>query len=472
MCGVIGIISPSGRGVADDVYKGLLSLQHRGQDSAGIISFDRVRINTKKGVGLVSQIFTPQNLELLKGSMALGQVRYATVGAAVSSKADAQPFAVSIPYSLALAHNGNLVNYSDLRTRFSDYVESECDAEVILHLLGEELRKADGAKPTPETIFKAVEQTMDGLHGSYSVIALISGVGLLAFRDPHGIRPLVMGKKDGDYAFSSESVALDTLGFELERDVLPGEAILVELNGKVHSKIIDAQAPAHCFFEWIYFARPDSVIEGKSVYDVRLELGRRLAKYCKTNGDEIVVPVPDTSRSAAQGLAEATGLNSREGLIKNRYVPRTFILPTLEREIATRINLNPIKSVLNGKTVLLVDDSIVRGTTSGRIIRLVKQSAGKVHFLVACPPHKFPCLYGIDFPVKDELIASRKSVEEIRDFIGADELTYSSIDDVECAVGLKGKLCLACLNGCYPTNVTEKELAKMGEERRKQRGTC
>ncbi|MFH0836106.1 MAG: amidophosphoribosyltransferase [Candidatus Micrarchaeota archaeon] len=472
MCGIIGVINIDGKPVAGEVYKGLLSLQHRGQDSTGILCFDKVRMNVKKGIGLVSQVFSEQNLSLLKGSMGLGHVRYCTVGSLKSSKVDAAPFAVSIPYSIATTHNSNLINYSELRERYSSLVESECDGEVMLLLLAEELKKADGDELTPEEVFTAVGQVMKQLHGSYSVVALIGRLGLLAFRDPHGIRPLVMGKREDAFAFASESVALDVLGFDLERDVKPGEAVLIGMNGKVHSRVLNAQGPKHCFFEWIYFARPDSIIEGKSVYEVRLELGRKLAKYCKTNGDEVVVPVPDTSRSAAQGLADELGLNSREGLIKNRYVPRTFILPTGQRENATRVNLNPVKSVLKGKTVLLVDDSIVRGTTSKRIIRIVKEHADKVHFLVTCPRHEYPCYYGIDFPVKDELIAAHKTNDEIREDIGADELTYIDIDDMQDAIGLKGELCMACLNGDYPTPISEEDVKKMEAERKKERHFC
>lgn len=473
MCGIIGLIRFNKERVSEDIFRALLALQHRGQDSAGIACFDKVRLNLKKGVGLAADVFSEENLALLKGNCGIGHVRYSTIGS--SPKMDAPPFSVSIPTTIAMVHNGNIVNYNELRKRFADRTESFCDVEIILHLFAEALAKeveeGERKEITVEKIFSAVRAAMDALNGSYSVVAVISNKGLLAFRDPHAIRPMVMGKQNIDYAFASETVALDAIGFEPVRDVKPGEAIFVSSNGDVVSRVLKPGKPAHCMFEWVYFSRPDSVLEGKSVYETRLRLGKELAKHYKKKGDEVAVAIPDTSRTAAQGLAEATGIPCREGLIKNRYIPRTFIMPTKEREDATSINLNPVEAVIGGKTVLLVDDSIVRGTTSRKIIHLVKKKAKRVHFFVTCPPIVSPCFYGIDFPIKTELIAARKSVEEIRKFLGLDELTYQSLEGLKKAIGLPG-LCTACLTGRYPTPVTARLMKEVAEARTREREAC
>jgi len=455
MCGIIGV---TGDSASAQAFKGLVALQHRGQDSAGIATTSGKHISLTKAPGMVQQVFDDKALSALDGNFAIGHVRYATIGGCLHT--DSHPF-LDADKRIALAYNGNVVNYDDLSKPFKACLQSTCDAEILVDMLG----RAFAADRSPEGVFKGVSEIMDKTNGSYSVVALVAGVGLLAFRDQHGIKPLVIGKKEGkngtDYAFASETVALDTMGYETVRDVKPGEAVVVDFEKKVHSRIIKPSQPAHCMFEWVYFARPDSTMDGKSVYDVRLELGKQLAELCgkakgknRCDGD-VVVPVPDTSRTAAQSLSEETGIPCREGLIKNRYVGRTFIMPTqVKRENAVAMKLNPISTVIEGKNVLLVDDSIVRGTTGKKIVGLVKKKAKTVHMLVTCPPIKHPCFYGIDFPVRDELIASNKSVEEIRKTLALDGLTYMSIEGLRKAIGLPG-LCMACLTGQYPTPITK-----------------
>lgn len=450
MCGIIGITGQSN--VAFDVYRGLLALQHRGQDSAGIACFDKVRINLKKGVGLVSEVFTDSNLALLKGHAAIGHVRYATAGS--TPKLDSQPFVVDIPHAIAFAHNGNAINYLDWQNAFSDRTESCCDTEVLLHLFSEKL---NGEKHlTVEKVFQAVEGFMAQVNGSYAIVCLVENLGLLAFRDPHAIRPLVMGKRGQDVAFASESVAFDAMGFNFLRDLKAGEAVFVTSDGQIHQEVLLERGPRHCMFEWVYFARPDSQLEGKSVYDVRIALGKELGKAVQKQNAavDVVVPVPDTSRPAALGLSEQSKLPMQEGLIKNRYIGRTFIMPTQEsREKAMNVKLNTVSSVVKDKNVLLVDDSIVRGTTARKIVSVVKKEAKSVHLASTCPPIKYPCFYGIDFPIQSELVAfQEKNVEGIKTALSADALTYQTLDGLKKAIDLPG-LCTACLNGDYPTPI-------------------
>ncbi len=479
MCGVIGVIRFDNAPAALDAFTGLLALQHRGQDSAGIASFDGMRINLKKGVGLVSQVFTHQNLSLLRGKTAIGQTRYCTIGS--DAKTDAQPFTVSVPNAIAMAHNGNVVNYKELHEKYRANLESCCDVEILLQVFCEALAKKEklyGNELSHEIVFEAVGEVNRVVNGAFSTVTLIEGEGILAFRDALGIKPLVMGVQKnakGEIvarAFASESVAFDAMGFQIERDVRPGEAIIVTPKGKIASKIIAASPHcAHCMFEYVYFARPDSVIDGRSVYEARLALGRELGAECARQKcvPDVVIPVPDTSRAAAQALAESLGVQSREGLIKNRYVARTFIMPTQEkREDAVRVNLNVISSVLDGKRVALVDDSIVRGTTSKKIVALVKRHAKNIHFFSTCPPIVSPCFYGIDFPTKNELEASGKTIEEIRADLGADKLTYQTLEGLRKAINLPG-LCAACLTGEYPTRVTEKDMREFAALRERER---
>ncbi|MFH1056991.1 MAG: amidophosphoribosyltransferase [Candidatus Micrarchaeota archaeon] len=464
MCGIIGVLNFEGEDASPKAYLGLMALQHRGQDSAGIVSFDGSRLNLKKGVGLVSQVFSDENLELLKGSAAIGQVRYSTVGG--SLKQDAQPFTLSVPTTIAMAHNGNVVNYDELKNYFGGKIESGCDVEVILHVFAEEYAKTKNGNA--EGIFKAVERVFGRVNGAYSVVVIVEK-GLLAFRDPKGIRPLTMGKsKDGKtIAFASETAAFDAMGIDFVKDVEGGRAVFVDLNGKISEKTIDAKTPAHCMFEFVYFSRPDSMLDGKSVYQARIALGEVLGKKLKGKGD-VVVPVPDTARPASEALGEASGIPTKEGLIKNRYAWRTFIMPTQkQRDRALKIKLNVNKPVVEGKNVILVDDSIVRGTTARKIVKIVKEHAKSVHLVSTCPPIINPCYYGVDFPDEQELIAHSKSVEEIRMEVGADELTYATVEDLKKAIGIP--LCTACLTGEYPTKVTEEYKRELKETRRKDR---
>ncbi|MEM4255236.1 MAG: amidophosphoribosyltransferase [Candidatus Norongarragalinales archaeon] len=464
MCGIIGILNSEGNDVAGKVYTGLLALQHRGQDSAGIASFDGSRINLKKGLGLVSQVFTEDNLEVLKGSAAIGHVRYSTSGS--TTKENAHPFILSVPITLATAFNGNVVNYEELRKDYDGKVETNCDIEVLMKVFVQEYEKTNDGNV--ESVFNAVEKVFKEVNGAYSVVNVLEG-GLLAFRDTRAIRPLVMGKsKDGKtVAFASETTAFDALGMEFVKNVGPGEAVFVDLKGKIHEKKINAKQPAHCMFEYVYFSRPDSELDGKSVYETRISLGKILGERLKGKGD-VVVPVPDTSRPAAGALGEVAGIPTQEGLIKNRYVWRTFIMPTQkQRDKAMQVKLNVNKPVVEGKNVILVDDSIVRGTTSRKIVKLVKEKAKTVHLVSTCPPIKNPCYYGVDFPDEAELIANSKDIPEIRKEVGADELTYATVEDLKKATGLP--LCTACITGEYPTHVTEKYKQQLREARRQER---
>ncbi|MBI2445580.1 amidophosphoribosyltransferase [Candidatus Micrarchaeota archaeon] len=464
MCGIIGIMGQ--QNVSFDVYRGLLALQHRGQDSAGIACFDKVRINLKKGVGLVSEVFSDANLALLKGRAAIGHVRYATAGS--TPKLDSQPFVVDIPHAIAFAHNGNAINYLDWQSAYSDRTESCCDTEVLLHLFSEKL---NGEKHlTVEKVFDAVQAFMKEVIGSYAIVALVENLGILAFRDPHANRPLVLGRRGSDVAFASESVAFDAMGFDLVRDLKAGEAMFIEYSGVVHEKILLPKAPRHCMFEWVYFARPDSQLEGKSVYEVRIALGKELGKAMKNQKPDVVVPVPDTSRPAALGLAEQIQVPMQEGLIKNRYIGRTFIMPTQEsRERAMNVKLNTVTPVVKDKDVLLVDDSIVRGTTARKIVGVVKKEAKSVHLASTCPPIQYPCFYGIDFPIQSELVAyQEKDVEGIRKKLAADGLTYQSLEGLRKAIGVSG-LCTACLDGDYPTSIPEALRNKLESARTSER---
>lgn len=466
MCGIFGLIKAredGGASTAFECFDALLSLQHRGQDSAGIASFHADQLHLKKGLGLVGAVFNQENLSLLSGNIAVGHVRYSTAGS--TTKSEAQPFTVSIPLPLALVHNGNLVNTPGLRSRYFDRLESSSDSEVLLQVLSESLLKKENCEA--ECILDSVEETMGKLNGSYSVVCLVGGKGLLAFRDARAIRPLVMGKGNESIAFASETVAFDAIGMSFVKDLKGGEVVFVDNELKVHSRIVNQRDARHCMFEYVYFARPDSVMDGKSVYEARKSLGRELAKLVESKG-EVVIPVPDTSRIAAASLAEELGLKNEEGLIKNRYVGRTFIMPK-QKQREQAVKLNTVEPVVKGRQVILVDDSIVRGTTSRKIVKLVKQKAKKVHLVSTCPPIKYPCYYGIDFPLESELIAHDKNEEQIRKEVGADELTYMNLEGLKRALDFDGELCTACLTKDYPTPLSEAEASKLAEERETER---
>ncbi|MFH1786549.1 MAG: amidophosphoribosyltransferase [archaeon] len=467
MCGIIGIIDR--RDISYDIYLGLLSLQHRGQDSCGIVTSDSKDYYSKKGLGLVNDVFDEDKLHELKGTVGIGHVRYPTVGA--NLKMDIAPFYEELPYFLAVAHNSNLVNYYSLRDELKEAgfkIKSGNDAEIILKLMLRELAKMKPKKLTPSALFKVVEKLMETLNGAYAVVVLTKD-GILGFRDPHGIRPMCMGENENGYAFASESGALDAMGYKEIRDVNPGEAIFVSRDMNVETRRIKKAGHRHCMFEWVYFARPDSIIDKVSVYDARANLGRELAKKWKTKVD-VVVPVPDTARTAALYFAEKIGVKYREGFLKNRYVGRTFIMPSQEkREKVVKVKLNPITKRMEKQRVAVIDDSIVRGTTCKKIINMIKRAyASEVHFVSTCPPIKHPCYYGIDFPTEEELVASQKSVEQIRSEISADTLTYQDLQGLLSALRIDG-VCTACLTGQYPTKVSPEAKNRLQESRRKER---
>jgi len=458
-CGVFGVISKNEDLTSSIIYNGLMALQHRGQESCGISLLNEFDIKLKKFMGLVSNSIPSELLKKLKGRIGIGHVRYSTVGG--SRIRDAQPFLIDYPKrGIVLAHNGNLVNYMDLRKELSEngrHLSSTCDAEIILNVLAEELIKGND-------IENAVLALMQRVEGSYSTVAFTGKGQFIAFRDPNSFRPFCYGKSKDKLIFASESVALQANDVELKSDVRGGELIISDESGKIERKRLLPCKRKHCMFEYVYFSRPDSVIEGRSVYDVRVKLGENLAKTYSTDGADVIVPVPDTSRPAAEGIARVTGLPVAEGLIKNRYVWRTFIMPTQTmRDNAINVKLNPVKSVLKDKHVILVDDSIVRGTTSKRIVKLVKKAgAKKVDLWVTCPPIISPCFYGIDIATHGELIAANNTIEEIRKIIGADRLCYQTIEGLVDAIGIKrSDLCLACLTGEYPTPLAQSIADKM-----------
>jgi amidophosphoribosyltransferase len=474
MCGIIGYIGQD-RAI-DKIYPGLLALQHRGQDAAGAATFAQ-GFQLKKGDGLVANVFNPKNIERLNGNMGIGHVRYPTVGG--GSAEDAQPFIITAPYGIALAHNGNLVNYFDLRKKLIEddlrYLNSNCDAEVILNVLSVELNKMNLKRLAAGKLFTALRRAYKRMVGSYAVVCLIADKGLLAFRDKNGIKPLIMGKDSSSYCIASESVALDLLGYKKMRDVLPGEALFIDRKSRFHSEQIQKGKKTGCIFEYVYFARPDSIIDGIGVYEARLRLGEELGRECVKHNlkPDVVMPIPDTARGAAQLVAEVLNVKHREGLIKNRYIHRTFIMPTQSERIeAVRLKLNPIKPEIRGKDVLLVDDSIVRGNTSREIIALVRSvGARRVYYGLYSPPLRFPCVYGIDMQTRGEFIARDKSIEEIRRSINADALVYQTVQGLVNGVGEAGQgFCTACFTGNYPTRIPPKVMQRIEADR--MRTTC
>lgn len=482
MCGVIGIIGSSHPDkdrawAAYDCYRGLLTLQHRGQDGAGILSYneDRKKFHYEKSFGLVTNVFTEKNVKSMLGNAALAHVRYATVGG--GGLGDLQPMMVGFPFGLGMVHNGNLVNYHSLGRKLSQNIGlqllSENDLEIFLHLWCEGITKhaRDRRRIVFEDIVSAARFITEEAKGGYAVCGLMPGVGLFGLRDPDGIRPLVLGRREVkgsgkfDYCLSSETHALNFLGFEFVRDIAPGEVILITPSGEVLSKELLPRGKSNpCMFEWIYFSAAESSIVGKDVYSVRLRLGRLLAKRVEKlmeRGEiapDVVCPVPDTSRTAGIALAEVLGINYREGLIKNRYVQRSFILDNQkERERAVALKLSPVRSEIEGKNILLVDDSIVRGTTSKRIIELLKANGAKeVTMAVTCPPIRHGCYYGIDFPSKEELFASDRGDEEMSKWINANKIVFLQEEDIKEAVGLSS-MCMACINNKYPTPIEDAE---------------
>lgn len=467
MCGIIGVYDNE-HSVKETILLGLISIQHRGQDACGIATFSQ-RMHLEKGLGLVGQFLTPGRLKNLHGNMGIGHVRYPTIGKGALE--DAQPLCLLAPRGIAIAHNGNVINYKELRKKLSKEIrfKSKCDVEVILYTLAEELKKAD--RLSPQTVFKSVERIFNLVCGSYSVVSIIEGAGLLAFRDPYGIKPLVFGIKDNSYMFASESVALEVSGYKVVRDVAPGEAILITKRGELLSKTIVKKKLLPCIFEWVYFARPDSIIDNISVYESRLRLGKSLAEEVKKTKikPDVVIPIPDTARACALSVAQQLSVKYREGLIKNRYIGRTFIMPEDdERKRKVRSKLNPIRSEINGKKVLLIDDSIVRGNTSKEIINLIRDAgAKKVYFASSSPPLRYPCVYGIDMQTRSEFVARGKDIKDVEKVIGADRLVYQTLEGLINSIGRGRNFCTACFNGIYPTEVPEEAFRIIEKERKR-----
>ncbi|WP_448213350.1 amidophosphoribosyltransferase [Colwellia sp. MEBiC06753] len=445
MCGIVGIVGQTP--VAQSLYDGLTVLQHRGQDAAGIVTINDNTFRLRKANGLVKDVFHTRHMLRLQGNIGIGHIRYPTAGS--SSSSEAQPFYANSPFGIALAHNGNLTNFEELKqwlfTTARRHVNTTSDSELLLNILGHELAQTDRLNLTPDDIFTAVANVHSRIRGGYATVALIIGHGLVAFRDPNGIRPLVFGKRETDngveYMVASESVALDANDFEFVRDVAPGEAIYFTEDGKIHSQQC-AEAPVYspCIFEFVYFARPDSTIDKVSVYGARVEMGKKLGQKIEKEWSDldidVVIPIPETSCDIALQIAHHLNIPYRQGFVKNRYIGRTFIMPGQElRKKSVRQKLNAINTEFKGKNVLLVDDSVVRGTTSEQIIEMARAAgAKKVYFASAAPEIRFPNVYGIDMPSANELIAHGREVDDIAEIIGADKLIFQSIEDLVEAV--------------------------------------
>ena len=465
MCGILGIVGTSD--VAAALYDGLTVLQHRGQDAAGIATANGTQLRLHKGNGLVRDAFDAKAMALLQGRVGIGHCRYPTAGSEGSD--EAQPFYVNSPFGIALAHNGNLINTDTLRREVFEQdrrnVNTESDSEVLLNVFAHELDKQRVL--TPDAAFRAVENVARRSKGGYAVVAVVLGLGLVAFRDPNGIRPLVLGRRDSDagseYAIASESVALDVLGFERVRDIAPGEAVVITPRGELYSRQCADGELRPCIFEFVYFARPDSMMDEISVHKARMRmgvtLGEKILRLRPEHDIDVVIPIPDTSRDAALEIANTLGVKYREGFIKNRYVGRTFIMPGQgERVKSVRRKLNPIPLEFRNRVVLLVDDSIVRGTTSQQIVQMARDAgAKKVYLASAAPPVRFPNVYGIDMPSPDELVAHGRTEEDVQTLLGCDWLIYQDLADLESAVaGPKfpgRKFDSSCFNGEYVTGI-------------------
>lgn len=477
MCGFIGVIGS--RSAVHEIYDGLVAVQHRGQDAAGIITYDG-RFHVKKGEGLVRDIFSAENMERLRGSIGVGHVRYPTVGSV--SGEDAQPFTVNYPFGIVMAHNGNVANYDALRGELAReglrHLYSGCDVEVVLNVFANALARHGRDGFSLDAYHAAVREVYTKVRGAYSVVGYVAGQGLFAFRDPFGIKPIAIGRREIDgrtaWAVASESVVLAAIGYELLPAGPPGEAFFVNLEGQVHIAPIAPAQHHPCVFEFVYFARPDSYLEGASVYRARLAMGRRLAATYRARGlrADVVIPVPDSARTSALALAEELGLPYREGLVKNRYVGRTFIMPDDgQRQTSVRQKLNTIDSEFRGRDVLLVDDSIVRGNTSRQIVALARAAGARsVQFASTSPPLVHPCVYGIDMSTRREFVARDRTHEEVAQQINADAVIYQTLDNLVQAVREERpqieRMCAACFSGDYPTgDITPSMLLQIEEER-------
>jgi len=486
MCGFIGIFGPEGVDVAPEIYEGLLAVQHRGQDAAGIITFTD-SFHVKKGLGLVLEVFDQKNMARLKGNLGVGHVRYPTVGA--NQNDDAQPFHLTFPLGIAMAHNGNVSNYAELVERHfrrtGMRLNSTCDIEVILFVFAKALseRLAPGHELGPDDVFAAVRAVYEQVEGAYSVAATLADGGLVCFRDPYGIKPICFGEKttaEGRFhACASESVVLDVNGYKKTLDIGAGEAVFVDQAQRVYRRKLSDKPHRPCIFELVYFARPDSFLDDISVYKTRARFGEALAEQWREAGaptPDVVIPIPDSSRDAALAMALALGLPYREGLVKNRYIGRTFIMPNQTcRRSSVRRKLNPIPLEFEGKDVLLVDDSIVRGNTSRRIVQMARESGAHKVYLASCsPPLVAPCPYGIDMATKTEFVATDKTTEEIAAWLGCDHLMYLERERMNAAARAGNerieRFCNACFTGEYPTgDITVERLRAIACDRTQNR---
>jgi len=483
MCGIVGIVSGSGKNVNQEIYDSLTILQHRGQDAAGIVTCKGGRFYQRKDNGMVKDVFRTRHMRDLHGSMGIGHVRYPTAGSA--SSAEAQPFYVNSPYGIAMGHNGNLTNAEEVaeeiyRTDLR-HLNTNSDSEVLLNVFAHELMEQKKLFIDHEDVFNAVRKVHKRVKGGYAAVGIISNIGVVGFRDPHALRPVVVGKRvteEGtDYMVASESVALSGLGFTLEKDLAPGEAVVITEHGDIYYQQCSENPKYNpCIFEYVYFARPDSMMDDISVYKSRLRMGEKLAEKIQREwGDhdiDVVMPIPDTSRTSALELASKLDLPYREGLMKNRYIGRTFIMPGQQlRKKSVRQKLNPIDLEFEGKNVLLVDDSIVRGTTSGQIVEMAREAgAKKVYFASAAPAVRYPYVYGIDMPSPTELVAHNRTTEEVAEIIGCDKLIYQDLDDLIDAVSVGNdnipEFDTSCFSGQYITgDITPEYLASLDTSR-------
>jgi amidophosphoribosyltransferase len=481
MCGIVGIVGQAP--VNQRIYDALTVLQHRGQDAAGIMTMHEGELFARKDAGLVRDVFQRRDMLQLAGNMGIGHVRYPTAGC--DRPDEAQPFYVNSPFGIGLGHNGNLTNMAALSRELvredRRHLNTSSDSEVLLNVFASELHKCEGERLAPGQMFAALETVFRRCHGGFAVVALVVGHGVVGFRDPHGIRPLVLGRRDTprgpEWMLASESVALDMIGFRLVRDVRPGEAVYIDEQAHLHThQCAPCERHTPCIFEYVYFARPDSIIDNISVHKARMRMGERLAEKIRRlrpdHDIDVVIPIPDTSRTSAMQLAAALGVKYREGFVKNRYIGRTFIMPGQElRQKSVRGKLNAIDLEFRGRTVLLVDDSIVRGTTSAQIIEMAREAgARKVYFASAAPPVRYPNVYGIDMPVISELVAGGRSYDEVSRIVGADWLIYQDLDDLVAACrhdyAEVREFDTSCFSGEYVTgDVTEEYLRALVENR-------
>lgn len=472
MCGILGIYGEDD--VQPELAHGITALQHRGQDATGMVTFDKT-FHVLKAHGLASDVFSQKDGSEYKGNIGLAHVRYATQG--TTKIHDAQPFTINYPYGLAMVHNGNVTNFESLRhtlgQKYNYLIETSNDIELLLYMLAWELAQNKGQVLTPDVLFDAVTSVQRQVEGAYATITLIANQGLLAFMDPHGIRPLILGRREShegvSYAFASETRCFDYLGYEDIHQLKPGEAVFIDTEKRIHSKQCSQKKQAFCVFEQIYLAKEDSRFYGDLVASQREDMGKLLARYFNEKGltPDVVIDVPSSGYFFAQGLAEALGVLYKKGLVKNNQAKRSFIAATQPmRELIVRQKLNPLKDVLSGKRVAVVDDSIVRGTTSKRIVSLIRSAGAKeIYFVSGAPPVKHPCIYGVDMNTREEMIAAQKSIEEIQAYIGADALIYPSVGDLRALFSNTVSVCDACFSGEYPTQVTDKLFSSMADEK-------